>query len=451
MLHVIILAAGQGKRMKSVRPKVLHEIGGQPLAAHVLAAARALRPARLHVVYGHAGEQVQVALAAPDVSFVHQPQQQGTGHAVSLALPQVPDEAVALVLYGDVPLIQPETLSGLLQQQARHGCALLSVRLCDPAGYGRILRDADGRVRGIVEHRDASEVQRAIEEVNTGVLAARAADLRRWLSHLRPHNAQAELYLTDVIALAVAEGVRVAAVEAGSVEEVMGVNDRVQLAQAERALMRRRAEALMRAGVTVRDPARLELRGEADVAMDAELDINVVLEGRVSIGAGAHIGPGVLLRDAAVGAGAQILAYSVIEGAEIGAGARIGPFARLRPGTRIAEGAHVGNFVEIKNSQLGPNAKANHLAYVGDASVGAEANIGAGVITCNYDGAHKHRTEIGDGAFVGSNAALVAPVKIGNGATIGAGSVVTKDAPEGELTLSRAPQRTLPGWKRPRK
>lgn len=451
MLHVIILAAGQGTRMKSARPKVLHPLGGQPLAAHVLATARALRPARLHLVHGHGAAAVQAALAAPDVDFVLQSEQRGTGHAVALALAQVPDEAVALVLYGDVPLLQPGTLRALLDAQALHGLALLTVTLADPAGYGRILRDAAGRVTGIVEHQDASAAQQGIAEVNTGVLAARAADLRRWLARLEPRNAQAELYLTDVIALAVAEGREAAALPAASAEEVMGVNDRVQLAQAERALMRRRAEALMRAGVTVRDPARLEVRGEADIAPDAELDINVVLEGRVEIGAGAHIGPGVLLRDARVGAGAQVLAHSVIEGADIGAGARVGPFARLRPGSVLAEGAHVGNFVELKNSQLGPNAKANHLAYVGDASVGAEVNIGAGVITCNYDGAHKHRTEIGDGAFVGSNAALVAPVKIGPRATIGAGSVITKDTPEGELTLSRAPQRTIPGWQRPRK
>jgi bifunctional UDP-N-acetylglucosamine pyrophosphorylase/glucosamine-1-phosphate N-acetyltransferase len=456
-LHVIVLAAGQGKRMRSSLPKVLQPVGGRALLAHVLAVARALRPAAVHVVYGHGGEQVRQAFGQePDLHWVHQAEQRGTGHAVRLALAagRVPDDAQILVLYGDVPLVREETLRRLLKAAAaadrgRGALGLLTARLADPSGYGRVLRDAEGRVVGIVEDRDASESQKLLQEINTGILTAPAARLRAWVECLTADNAQGEYYLTDAIRHAHREDMPIVTEAPAAIAEILGVNSKGELARVERLYQHQQAEALMAQGVTVRDPARLDVRGEVVCGRDVIIDVGVILEGRVVIGDEVYIGPYSILRDTTIGSGSQILPHCVIEGAEIGARCRIGPFARLRPGTRLAEGVHVGNFVEVKNAEVGEGAKMNHLSYIGDASVGAHTNIGAGTITCNYDGANKHRTVIGTNAFIGSNTALVAPVRVGDGATIGAGSVITRDAPDGELTLARAEQKTIKGWKRP--
>ncbi len=453
-LHVIVLAAGQGKRMRSSLPKVLHTLGGRPLLAHVLAAARALAPQAVHVVYGHGGERVRATFAARETGlvWVHQAEQRGTGHAVRLALAGVPDEARVLVLYGDVPLIREETLRRLLATAAAAGpgaLGLLTAVLDDPSGYGRVLRDPDGRVTGIVEERDASASQKRIAEINTGILTAAAGRLRAWVEGLTADNAQGEYYLTDAIRLAHREGVPIVTEAPAAIAEILGVNSQPELARLERLYQQQQVQALMAQGVTVRDPARLDVRGEIVCGRDVVIDVNVILQGRVVIGDEVYIGPNNILRDTTVGSGSEILPNCVIEGAEIGARCRIGPFARLRPGTRLAEAVQVGNFVEIKNAEVGAGAKMNHLSYIGDASVGAHTNIGAGTITCNYDGAHKHRTVIGENAFIGSNTALVAPVRVGKGATIGAGSVITRDAPDGELTLARAEQKTVKGWKRP--
>ena len=450
-LAIIVLAAGQGSRMRSARPKVLHELSGRPLLAHVLQTARALKPSRLVVVYGHGAEAVRTAFPDADLIWAHQERQLGTAHAVAQALPQIEAPDRVLILYGDVPLVRPELLESLCAALDEAVLALVTAVVDEPSGYGRILRDESGAVMGIVEHKDADEAQRAIREINTGILAVRAADLARWIERVEANNAQGEYYLTDCIRLAAAEGGRIAVVEAQSEHEVLGVNDRVQLAQAERALMARRAEALMRAGVTVIDPARLDVRGEVEAGADVVLDVNVIFEGRVKLGNGCRIGAGCVIRDSEIGAGVEVRPYSVIEGARIGADAVVGPFARIRPGTETEPHVHLGNFVEVKNSRIGAGSKVNHLSYVGDAEVGSRVNVGAGTITCNYDGAAKHRTIIGDGAFIGSNAALVAPVSIGAKATIGAGSVITKDAPADALTVARAEQRTVPGWKRPEK
>jgi bifunctional UDP-N-acetylglucosamine pyrophosphorylase/glucosamine-1-phosphate N-acetyltransferase len=451
LLEVIVLAAGQGKRMHSDLPKVLHRLAGRPLLEHVLQTARALQPAAIHVVYGHGGEAVRAAFAAQaDLNWVHQAAQHGTGHAVAQAMPRVAEGATVLVLYGDVPLIRPQTLQGLLSA-AGEGLALLTAEVDNPAGYGRILRDPSGRVLRIVESRDATPQEAAVREVNTGFLAAPAAKLRNWLAGLTNHNAQGEYYLTDIIALAVADGVAVATRAPGDVSEIAGVNSKQDLAQVERLYQKQQAERLMRQGVTLRDPARLDVRGELACGRDVVIDVNVVFEGRVVLGDRVQVGPNNVIRDSTIGADTEILPNCVIEQSEIGSRCRIGPFSRLRPGNRIAEGAHIGNFVEVKNSEVGAGSKMNHLSYIGDTTVGSHVNIGAGTITCNYDGANKHRTVIGDNVFVGSNTALVAPVSVGAGATIGAGSVITRDAPAGELTLARAPQVTKPGWKRPMK
>jgi bifunctional UDP-N-acetylglucosamine pyrophosphorylase/glucosamine-1-phosphate N-acetyltransferase len=450
-LHVIILAAGEGKRMRSALPKVLHRLAGRPMLDHVVCAARTLRPARIHVVYGHGGEEVRTALADLDVSWVEQAQQLGTGHAVDQAMPQVPDDAIVLVLYGDVPLIDPDTLAQTVSHADDGALSLITVHLDDATGYGRILRAADGRVTGIVEHKDASPEQLRIRESNTGILASAAGRLRRWLGALERNNAQGEFYLTDVIARAAEEGVSIDTVQPARAVEVLGVNDRVQLAALERAFQARQAERLMRDGATLIDPARVDVRGEVSVGRDVWLDVNVVLEGRVTLGDGVRIGPNVVLRDCVIGPGAEVLANCVVEEAQVGAAARIGPYARLRPGTRLDEAVHVGNFVEVKNTTLGRGSKANHLTYLGDSEIGSGVNVGAGTITCNYDGANKHRTIIGDGVFIGSGVELVAPVTIHSGATIGAGSTISLDAPAGQLTVGRARQVTVPGWERPRK
>jgi bifunctional UDP-N-acetylglucosamine pyrophosphorylase / glucosamine-1-phosphate N-acetyltransferase len=450
-LHVVILAAGQGKRMKSRLPKVLHRLAGRTLFEHAVAAARQLNPAVVHAVFGHGGQQLREAHAALDVQWVEQREQHGTGHAVEQAIPAIPDEATVLVLYADVPLIDPATLQDTVAATADGSLALISVRVEDPRGYGRILRSDDGHVVGIVEDKDASDEQRNITEINTGILAASAASLRGWLTRIDANNAQGERYLTDAIALAVGDGVSVRSIHPAALEEVLGVNDRAQLAMLERYYQQGQAQRLMRDGVTIADPTRLDIRGEVDIGRDVLLDVNVILEGRVVIAEGVSIGPNCVIKDAEIGADSAIHANSIIDGASIGAGCRIGPYARLRPGTELAEAVHVGNFVEVKNTRLGKASKANHLTYLGDSQVGAGVNIGAGTITCNYDGAEKHATIIEDDVFVGSGVELVAPIRVHAGATIGAGATVTKDVPAGVLSVNRGRQVTVENWIRPRK
>ncbi|MHB1142064.1 MAG: bifunctional UDP-N-acetylglucosamine diphosphorylase/glucosamine-1-phosphate N-acetyltransferase GlmU [Sulfuricaulis sp.] len=449
-LEIVILAAGQGKRMYSDMPKVLHGLAGKPLLGHVLDTAHALKPAAIHVVYGHGGEQVRAAFPQAGVHWVHQAEQKGTGHAVAQAMPKVADPATVLVLYGDVPLIRPQTLQELLAT-AGSGLALLTAELDDPGAYGRILRDKSGHVIRIVESKDASPEEARVREVNTGFLAAPAAKLRKWLAGLKNHNAQGEYYLTDIISMAVAEQVAIATHAPRDLSEILGVNSKPELAQLERMYQKQQAEKLMQQGVTLRDPARLDVRGELTCGRDVVIDVNVIFEGKVTLGDRVQVGPNNVIRDSRIGSGTVIHPNCVIEQADIGADCRIGPFARLRPEAKLAAQVHVGNFVEVKKSEVGEGSKMNHLSYIGDTTIGSGVNIGAGTITCNYDGANKHRTVIGDNVFVGSNTALVAPVTVGAGATIGAGSVITKEAPPGELTLTRAPQMTKPGWKRPKK
>jgi bifunctional UDP-N-acetylglucosamine pyrophosphorylase/glucosamine-1-phosphate N-acetyltransferase len=450
-LSIVILAAGQGKRMASDLPKVLQPLAGRPLLAHVIDTARSLNPAAIHVIYGHGGERVREAVPDAGISWVLQAEQLGTGHAVLQAMPAIPDDHTVLVLYGDVPLVLKSTLSNLAGRASASSLALLTAILPDPAGYGRVIRDTTGRVARIVEHKDANHKELAIAEVNTGLLAAPAGKLRRWLSALGRDNAQGEYYLPDCIVAAVRDGVAIEAVVAASATEVLGVNDKLQLAEVEAARRRERATELMRAGVTIVDPARVDIRGEVHCGRDVVLEINVILEGKVRLGDRARIGPGSVLRDCEIGADTEVRANCVIEGAIAGARCVIGPFARLRPGTRLADEVHIGNFVEVKNTELGPGSKANHLTYLGDTTIGSRVNVGAGTVTCNYDGADKHRTTIGDGAFIGSGTMLVAPVTVGADATIGAGSTITKPAPAGALTLERSRQQTLAGWKRPAK
>ena len=450
MLNVVILAAGQGTRMRSDLPKVLHSIGGKPLLQHVYELAASLRPDSLTIVYGHGGEQVRRRFAAWPVHWVEQVRQLGTGHAVQQALPHLQAGQV-LILYGDVPLLRRPTLERLLEAGDGGKLALLTVELDDPHGYGRIVREPDtGRVLRIVEEKDASPAEKAIREVNTGILAVPAEALTAWLSRLDNDNAQGEYYLTDIIAMAVADDVPVETVSAAP-DEVEGVNNKRQLAALERVYQRRQAEALLDRGVTLRDPSRIDVRGEVETGCDVEIDVNVILEGRVRLGDRVRIGAGVVVRDAEIDSDVEILPYSVIDGVRIGPECRIGPFARLRPETVLAEQVHIGNFVEVKKSSVGSGSKINHLSYVGDSEVGAGVNIGAGTITCNYDGVNKHRTVIEDGAFIGSDTQLVAPVRVGRDATIGAGSTITRDAPAGRLTLSRSRQVTVENWQRPQK
>ena len=449
-LHVVILAAGEGKRMKSALPKVLQPVGGRPMLAHVIDTARALAPARIHVVYGHGGEAVRAAFAGQDdLAWYEQAQRLGTGHAVQQALPGIPEAVDVLVLYGDVPLTRPESLRRLLDAQG-----LLRVLVAepqDPAGYGRILRDEQGKVAAIVEHRDANDEQRRIRTINTGIIAAESDPLKRWLSRLSADNSQGEYYLTDVFAMAADEYNPAEIVAVDDPLEAEGANDPWQLAQLERAFQLRCARALCAQGARLLDPARLDQRGRVRVGADVEIDANVVLEGEVELGDGVRIGPFTRLRNVRLGAGTEVRAHCDLDGVVTEGAVQIGPFARLRPGTVLADGVHIGNFVETKNVVLGVGSKANHLTYLGDARVGAGANIGAGTITCNYDGVNKWTTTIGDGAFIGSNSSLVAPVEIGEGATIGAGSVITRNAPADALTVSRVRQATLDGWKRPQK
>ena len=448
-MQVVILAAGQGKRMRSRLPKVLQPIAGRPMLGHVLDTARALGSERICVVYGHGGETVREALDAPDLAWALQSPQLGTGHAVQQALPHLDDGHLALVLYGDVPLIGEATLRRLVDAADDDAMALLTVELDDPTGYGRILRNDDGAVTRIVEHKDASATERAVREVNTGILVAPVVRLRHWLGRLRNDNAQEEYYLTDIIAMAVGEGVPVHAVQPDHVAETLGVNNKLQLAELERLHQRRLADALLDAGVTLIDPARIDIRGRVECGQDVQIDVNCVFEGEVSLGDGVSIGANCVIRNARIAAGSRIAPFSHVEDTVMGEGCVIGPYARTRPGTTLGREVHLGNFVEVKNCVIADHSKANHLAYVGDADIGARVNVGAGTITCNYDGANKFRTVIEDDVFIGSDTQLVAPVRVGKGATLGAGTTLTKDAPAGELTVSRAKQLSIPGWKRP--
>jgi bifunctional UDP-N-acetylglucosamine pyrophosphorylase/glucosamine-1-phosphate N-acetyltransferase len=446
-MNVVILAAGQGKRMHSDLPKVLHPLAGRPLLAHVVATARSLKPGVICIVYGHGGERVRAALAQHDLIWAKQEPQLGTGHALAQALPHLNPRTPTLVLYGDVPLIRAETLK-TLAQAAGKGVALLTVELDDPHGYGRIVRSR-GAVRRIVEEKDATKAERALREINTGIMVLPTARLKAWLAGLSNKNAQQEYYLTDVVAAGGADKVAVRSAAPAAIAETLGVNSKAQLAELERFFQRQTAAALMQQGATLADPARIDVRGSLVCGRDVAIDVNCVFEGEVALGEGVSVGANCVLRNVKVATGTRIEPFCHIDDADIGARCRIGPYARLRPGTTLAEEVHIGNFVEVKASQIAARSKANHLAYVGDTTVGRDVNIGAGTITCNYDGANKHRTIIEDDVHIGSDTQLVAPVRVGKGATLGAGTTLTKDAPEGALTISRAKQITIPGWTRP--
>lgn len=454
-LHVVILAAGQGKRMRSALPKVLHKIAGRPLLSHVIDAARLLKPARIHVVYGHGGAEVRAAFGDAAVQWVEQARRLGTGHALMQALPRIPRAATVLVLNGDVPLVRSEMMRKLVRS-ASSGIAIATSDLSDPAGYGRVVREerggkSGGRVLRIVEERDAKPAERAIREWYAGFLAGNASRLAGWLAKVANRNAQKEYYLTDVIGIAAASGAKVSAVKAIDPREVAGVNSREELAILERAYQNAQAKRLLASGVALADLWRVDVRGELRCGRDVAIDVNCVFEGRVGLGDRVKIGPNCVLRDVAIASDTEVLAFSLLEQAQVGARCRIGPYARLRPGAMLAQDVHIGNFVEVKASRIGAGSKANHLAYIGDAQVGARVNVGAGTITCNYDGADKHRTVIEDDCFIGSDATLVAPVRIAKGSYIGAGSTISKDTPPGQLTLARAKQISLPRWLPPRK
>ena len=448
-LTTVILAAGQGTRMRSRLPKVLQPLAGRPLLAHVVATATDLTGEAPLVVYGHGGEAVQAAFGGAAVEWVEQAEQLGTGHAVAQALPRIADHDVVLVLYGDVPLITTDTLQQLIDAAAEDALGVLTATLDDPTGYGRIVRDEDGNVTRIVEQKDATPAERAIAEINTGFVACRAALLRDWVGRLSADNAQGEYYLTDVIAMAVADGVAVNTVQPHSIEEILGINDRRQLAEVEAALRLRNAEALLDAGVTLSDPARVDVRGTLVCGRDVTIDVNVVFEGDVKLDDDVHIGPNCFIRDSQIEQGCEVLANTVIDNAHIGPRCSIGPFARVRPETFLGSEVKIGNFVEVKKSAIAKGSKVSHLSYVGDTRIGQNVNVGAGTITCNYDGVNKHRTVIGDGAFIGSGTQLVAPVTVGEGSTIGAGSTISKDTPPDTLTISRARQKSIEGWQRP--
>jgi bifunctional UDP-N-acetylglucosamine pyrophosphorylase/glucosamine-1-phosphate N-acetyltransferase len=451
-LSVVILAAGQGKRMNSDLPKVLQPLAGRPLLQHVIATARSLGPESIYVVYGFGGGRVQTALAEESVDWVLQSEQLGTGHAVMQAMPLIPADHHVLVLYGDVPLIQARTLQRLLDAAHAGGTlSLLTVSVADPTGYGRIIRDGAGQVNAIIEQRDATAAQRQVTEINTGVMAAPAAQLRSWLLDVGRHNDQGEYLLTDVVSIAVKAGNRVDAVAASGAAEVLGVNDKIQLAQVEANYRQLRARELMLVGATLADPTRIDIRGQVTVGRDVFIDINAVLIGNVHLATGVKIGPNCVIIDSQLGAGTEVHANSIIDHAVVGENCRIGPFARLRPDAVLRADVHIGNFVEVKNAEIGAHSKANHLAYVGDATVGSGVNIGAGSITCNYDGANKWPTVIEDGAFIGSGSMLVAPVRIGADSTIGAGSTIAASTPDGKLSLERSKQVSVDSWQRPRK
>jgi bifunctional UDP-N-acetylglucosamine pyrophosphorylase / glucosamine-1-phosphate N-acetyltransferase len=447
-MNIVILAAGMGKRMQSALPKVLHPLAGKPLLSHVIDTARALSPTKLCIIYGHGGEAVPQSLTSSDINFAKQEPQLGTGHAVMQAIPYLQDDVPTLILYGDVPLTTRHSLQELLDRAGHEKLAVLTVELENPTGYGRIVRQ-HGNIVGIVEQKDASEAERAIREVNTGIMVAPTVQLKKWLATLSNDNAQREYYLTDIVARAVADGVAVVSAQPGAVWETLGVNSKVQLAELERIHQRTIADALLEQGVTLADPARIDVRGTLSCGRDVEIDVNCIFEGEVTLEDGVKVGAHCVIRNARIAKGANIKPFCHIEEAIVGAASVIGPYARLRPGTELAEDVHIGNFVEVKNSQIAAHSKANHLAYVGDATVGSRVNIGAGTITCNYDGANKFRTVIEDDAFIGSDTQLVAPVRVGKGATLGAGTTLTKDAPEGKLTVSRARQITIDSWKRP--
>ena len=449
-LAVVILAAGKGTRMKSDLPKVLHPIAGRPMVQHVVDAAGALDPDNTVLIYGHGGDAVRQAVTGSRLQWAEQAEQLGTGHAVAQALPHL-EEDVVLVLYGDVPLIQPQTLRDFVARVYDQSLALMTLTLDDPSGYGRVIRDGDVKVRRVVEQKDASDDEKAVREINTGILACTRRFLNDSLPRLSNSNAQGEYYLTDLIAMAVDAGMEVVTEQPGHAWEVDGVNDRVQLARLERVYQRVRAESLMRAGVTLLDPARLDIRGNLQCGQDVTLDINTVLVGDVVIGDRVTVGPNCLIRNARIGSGTHIEANSVVDGAVVGEECQVGPFARLRPGTELAARAKVGNFVETKKAYVGEGSKVNHLTYIGDSRIGKGVNVGAGTITCNYDGVNKFQTVMKDGAFIGSNSSLVAPVTIGENATVGAGSVVTKDVPDQGLAVARGQQRNIQNWSRPEK
>lgn len=449
-LEIVILAAGLGSRMRSSLPKVLHPLAHQPLLAHVLETARSLNPTRIHVVYGHGANQVHDYFAAqPDIHWVLQAPVAGTGHALQCALPHLNPVSQVLVLYGDVPLITTATLQQVLQQTA--DLTLLTARVDDPRGFGRVLRDADSQVLQIIEDKDADPLQQQITEIYSGILSARTSQLQHWLPQLDNRNAQAEYYLTDIVALAATNRCNIHCVRAQQAIEISGINDKMQLATAERYYQQRQVQALLLQGVTCKDPSRLDIRGVLRVGKDVTLDSNVLIEGEVSLGNGVSIEANVILRNVTIADNVHVKAFSLIEGASIAANCHIGPFARIRPGTQLEHSVRVGNFVEIKKSHIAAHSKVNHLSYIGDATLGSHVNVGAGTITCNYDGVNKYQTVIQDGAFIGSNVSLIAPLTIGSGATVGAGSVISKDAPAAQLTLTRAPQKTLPHWHAPHK
>ena len=450
-IAVVVLAAGQGKRMKSDLPKVLQPLAGRPLLGHVIDTARSLRPASIHVVYGHGGDRVRQVLQAQPVSWAEQAERLGTGHAVIQAMPAIPDDRLVLVLYGDVPLIQRATLAELLSLAGPRQVALLTMLLEDPSGYGRVIRDARGRVQKIVEEKDAAKKDLKVRECNTGVLAAPAGLLRKWLKRLKNDNAQGEYYLTDVIGMAAKDKIAVNPLISPTTTEVLGVNDKLQLAELEGVFRLRMARELMLAGVTIVDPARVDIRGSVTHGSDVVLDANVVLEGNVKLGNRVRIGPNCTVRDSEIGDDTEVFGHCVIDSAVIGASCNIGPFARFRPSSTLSREVHIGNFVEVKNSKMGVGSKANHLAYVGDATVGSRVNIGAGTIIANYDGANKHRTNIEDDVHTGSNSVLVAPITVGAGATVAAGSTVIREVPPGKLTIARARQTTIDEWQRPAK
>ncbi len=447
-LHVVILAAGKGTRMRSSLPKVLHPVAGKPMVSHVIETSKQLGAEKIHLVYGHGGEMMQQRIIDQTVCWVLQAEQLGTGHAVAQAMPDIPDDATVLVLYGDTPLISAETLANLLEIKPENGLALLTVELTNPTGYGRILRE-NGMVTGIIEQKDANEAQKNIKEVNTGVIAAPANKLKTWLSALNNNNAQGEYYLTDIIAAAHQDHCEIQTASPTTYREVEGANNRIQLAQLERFYQFRAAEALMQAGVTLLDPARFDIRGSLSCGEDVIIDCNVIVEGDVVLGDRVQIGAGCVLKNCQIASDSIISPYTVIENSSLDIGCTVGPFARLRPGSHLAADAHVGNFVEIKNASLGVGTKAGHLSYLGDSEIGSNVNIGAGTITCNYDGANKHKTIIGDDVFVGSDTQLVAPVEIAKGATLGAGCTITKNVGENELVITRVPQRHISGWQRP--
>lgn len=448
MMSVVILAAGKGTRMYSDLPKVLHTLAGKPMVQHVIDVADVSGARQVHLVYGHGGELLKQTLKADNLNWVLQAEQLGTGHAMQQAAPFFRDDEDIMMLYGDVPLISAETLARLRAAKPQGGIGLLTVRLDDPTGYGRITRE-DGKVTGIVEHKDATDAERQIQEINTGILIAGGADLKRWLGKLSNNNAQGEYYITDIIAMAYQEGRDIVAVHPDRLSEVEGVNNRLQLSRLERVFQAEQAEKLLLAGVMLRDPSRFDLRGSLQHGRDVEIDTNVILEGRVTLGHRVKIGAGCVIKNSVIGDDCVISPYTVVEDARLHADCTVGPFARLRPGSELLDGAHVGNFVEMKKARLGKASKAGHLSYLGDAEIGDDVNIGAGTITCNYDGANKHKTIIGDDVFVGSDTQLVAPVTVGRGVTIAAGTTVTRDVADNELVLSRVPQVHKQGWQRP--